>query len=99
MRTTRTASALRVAAAAALAASLAPAGLSAAEAGMSLPEVAAPSAKVRDTRFRFLDLDDDGYIARDEVPADDAVLRSQFSALDRDDDGRLSPEEYIGPGR
>lgn len=53
-----------------------------------------PMESVRLARFRFLDLDGDGYLSRNEVPAADEVLRSQFSTLDRDGDGRLSAGEY-----
>jgi len=53
-----------------------------------------PMESMRLARFRFLDLDGDGYLSRDEIPDADEVLRSQFSTLDRDGDGRLSAGEY-----
>ena len=67
----------------------------AAEPEVSLPAAGPPMAKVRDSRFTFLDVDGDGYLQRDEVPKDDLVLRSQFSALDRNDDGQLDIQEYV----
>jgi hypothetical protein len=68
-------------------------------AGPSLHELNAPMANVRAARFHLLDLNGDGYMSRDEIPAGDAVLRSQFPSLDRNHDGRLDLAEYVGPGR
>ena len=53
-----------------------------------------PVESIRDTRFRFLDLDGDGFLSGDEIGEDDSVLRSQFDSLDADRDGRLSKDEY-----
>jgi hypothetical protein len=55
----------------------------------------APTLKIRETRFGFLDLNRDGFLQREEVPEDDARLRSQFASLDADKDGRLSRAEYV----
>lgn len=54
-----------------------------------------PMESVRDARFRFLDLDGNGFIAPREVDSDQAVLRSQFDSLDADGDGRLSEDEFV----
>jgi hypothetical protein len=62
---------------------------------ITLPGASPPIAKIRDSRFTFLDIDADGYISRDEIPEDDLVLRSQFPALDRNHDGRLDLDEYV----
>lgn len=42
--------------------------------------------------FRALDRSNDGYITRDELPADHFLL-SRFVELDENRDERLSPEE------
>lgn len=66
----------------------------------SLPiGTAPPMEKLREGRFGFLDTNGDGYLTRDEIDADDEVLRSQFGSLDANGDGRLSPDEYTGVAR
>lgn len=60
---------------------------------------APPMEKLREVRFGYLDLNADGHLTRDEIDADDEVLRSQFGSLDANGDGRLSPAEYTGAAR
>jgi Ca2+-binding EF-hand superfamily protein len=43
--------------------------------------------------FQSLDANNDGYVARDEIPADHP-LAANFSAYDTDADGRLSQSEF-----
>lgn len=62
---------------------------------MDIVQGEAPALKIRETRFRFLDIDGDGFISRREVPDDDAQLSSQFASLDADGDGRLSRTEFV----
>ena len=62
---------------------------------MDIVRAEAPTLKIRETRFGFLDVDHDGFLVGEEVPEDDAQLRSQFASLDADDDGRLSRAEYV----
>lgn len=67
--------------------------------GMDIVQGEAPTLKIRETRFRFLDTDGDGFISHREVPDDDAQLRSQFGSLDADSDGRLSRAEFVASHR
>jgi len=69
------------------------------DAEMTLSGETLPMESVRDARFRFIDLDGDGYITRQEIGEDDGVLRSQFTSLDTDGDERLSEAEYVLFGR
>ncbi|MFB9068053.1 EF-hand domain-containing protein [Pseudofulvimonas gallinarii] len=43
--------------------------------------------------FQSLDANNDGYVSRDEIPADHA-LAANFSTYDTDADGRLSQSEF-----
>ncbi len=54
----------------------------------------APMLNARSKKFRFVDLNDDGYISRDEI-GDDDQLRSQFGSLNTNNDGKLSEDEYV----
>ena len=58
-----------------------------------------PAETIRESRFRFLDLDGDQYLTLREIDSGNAVLRSQFDSLDWDNDGRLSKSEYVLNGR
>lgn len=52
-----------------------------------------PVETIRSSKFRYLDLNDDGYVSPEEA-SDDAILRSQYRSLDENNDGRLSEAEY-----
>lgn len=69
------------------------------EADVPLTGVTNASEAIRETRFKFLDLDGDGYLSHDEVPEDDLSLRSMYSSLDENDDGLLSEPEYVLNGK
>ena len=58
-----------------------------------------PAETIRESRFRFLDLDGDQYLTLEEIDSGNPVLRSQFDSLDWDNDGRLSKSEYVLNGR
>jgi hypothetical protein len=47
----------------------------------------------RDQAFRTVDVDDDGWITREEASAD-PVIEANFDHADRDEDGRLSLAEF-----
>ena len=57
------------------------------------------SEAIRETRFRFLDLNADGYLSRDEVPERDLSLKSMYSSLDENNDERLSEAEFVLNGQ
>ena len=67
----------------------------AAEAPALTSQEIAPMLNVRSKRFGFIDLNDDGYITRDEVTENHDELDSQFNSLDADSDGKLSEAEYV----
>ena len=69
------------------------------ESTMTITGVTEPAETLREGRFRFLDLDGDGFLTREEIDDDNGVLLSQFESLDWDDDGRLSEAEYVRIGR
>ncbi len=70
------------------------------QAGQELVKAEAlPMDAVRAGRFHFMDVNGDGFITLDEIPADDVVTRSQFSTLDRNNDGRLTLEEFAVYGK
>lgn len=60
---------------------------------------ALPMDAVRAGRFHFMDVNGDGFLTLNEIPADDVVARSQFGTLDRNDDGRLTLEEFAVYGK
>ena len=66
---------------------------------MSITGPTNASEAIRQSRFRFLDRNSDGYISRDEVPESDPTLVSMYDSLDENDDGRLSEPEYVLNGR
>ena len=55
----------------------------------------APMLYSRSTRFHLMDLNEDGYIVRDEINQSDPELLSQFASLDANNDGKLSADEYV----
>lgn len=69
--------------------------------GGSMPITGVTNAPevIRETRFRFLDLNAEGYISRDEIPEDDLSLKSMYPSLDEDDNGLLSEPEYVLNGK
>lgn len=73
----------------------APPGAATPRQDMDIVRAEAPTLKIRETLFGFLDVDHDGFLVREEVPEDDAPLRSQCASLDADEDGRLSRAEYV----
>lgn len=58
-----------------------------------------PAETLRESRFRFLDLNGDQHLTLKEIDSGDAVLRSQFDSLDWNNDGKLSESEYVLNGR
>ena len=58
-----------------------------------------PAETLRESRFRFLDLNGDDFLTRDEIGEEQIVLRSQFASLDWNNDGKLSRAEYVLNGR
>lgn len=66
---------------------------------MSIAGETLPAETLRESRFRFLDLDGDGFVKLDEIDPEDSVLRSQFDSLDWNNDGRLSEAEFVLNGR
>ena len=58
-----------------------------------------PAETLRESRFRFLDLNGDQHITLNEIDTGNSVLRSQFDSLDWNHDGRLSKSEYVTNGR
>ena len=69
------------------------------QSAMPLAGVTLPAETLRESRFRFLDLNGDEYLTREEIDEDDPVLSSQFRSLDRNNDGRLSKVEYVSIGK
>lgn len=53
------------------------------------------SEVIRESRFKILDSNGDGYLTRDEVPQSDRTLKSMYTSLDENGDGRLSEPEYV----
>lgn len=53
------------------------------------------SEVIRESRFKILVSNGDGYLTRDEVPQSDRTLKSMYSSLDENGDGRLSGPEYV----
>lgn len=59
-----------------------------------------PMETIRASRFRYIDLNDDGYVTSEEIDVfnqmtgEHPILRSQFRTLDENRDNRLSEAEY-----
>ena len=62
---------------------------------MSITGATQASEAIRESLFRFLDLNDDDYLDRDEVPDSELTLKSMCSCLDENDDGRLSEPDCV----